>query len=212
MNTPNQNYTTGNNASDRSNPETFVFFTLKDNFLKQYGLPKKQCPIRPYVLEKLLLNGTLELSRLADECYLYCEQNQDERIEFKDLLVRLSYVAGIIAGKDGNHQQALLYFAQAFKAEPSDIQIGSNYALALSKNERFDESLEIYEKILSFLEDGKVGFSPEVWTESVNLHFRKGNFKRALELVEISIKEAPEFFGDEAKAFAVNLRNRILKR
>ena len=151
----------------------------------------------------------MEFPLLADECIAYHSQYPENQPDIKPLLIRLCYIAGVNVGRAGDDIKAQEYFATAYHTDPHDLQIASNYALALSNNGRFDEALEIYERILSFLEDGKRGFSPQVWTEAVNIHNKKGNFKRALELVEISIKEAPQDFGDDAKAFAQELRNKI---
>jgi len=205
----NQEEIAGNVGSDKSKQPEFTFLGLKEEFINQYGLPKQPCPVRSTVLENFLSSGTLALSTLADECIIYCQQHTDGKKDVTELLVRLCYAAGIISGQDGNPIKAQFYFAQAYQVEPSDIQVASNYALALSKNNKFDDALEIYEQILLLLEDGQVGFSPQVWTEAVNIHCMKGNFRRALELVEISIQESPEYFGDDARAFAEELRSKI---
>ena len=196
-------------TSNESSGDEFTFFALKDEVLEQYGLPKQPCPVRLSILENVFSKGALEFAILADECNTYYCQHPENQADIKPLLVRLCYIAGVNAGQAGDNLKALQYLAKAYDTDPHDFQAAANYALALSKSGRFDESLEIYEQILSFLQDGKRGFSPQVWTEAVKIHNMKGNFVRALELVEISIKKAPQYFGDDAKAFAQELRSKI---
>ncbi len=196
-------------TSDKSAQTEFTFIKLKDDVIEKHGLPKLPCPVRVSVLERILTKGSIEFPVLADECIAYCHQNPDNQADYTDLLVRLCYLAGINFGQAGDDSKAQSYLSQAYMVDPNDIQVASNYALALSKGRKFDESLDIYEQILAFLQDGKRGFSPQVWIDAVKIHHMKGNFRRALELVEISINEAPQYFGEEAKAFAEELRHKI---
>lgn len=71
------------------------------------------------------------------------------------------------------------------------------------------ESLKIYETIVTtFLNEGKVGFSSQIWINVIELNYLIGNFERALELLEKSIEIAPPQFAKEAE----NLANRIRKK
>lgn len=207
----NQNKTTGNDASDKSSQNGFTFLELKKEFLNQYELPEQSFPVRISALENFVSKGTMEIPFLADECMTYCQQHPEDKKNFRNTLVRLCYLAGIIVGRNGNDRQAQIYFEQAYIEAPSNIQVASNYALALSNNGDFDKSLEVYERILSFLEDGQVGFSVEIWKEAVKLHHMKGNLRRALELVEISIRMDPQNFGESAVKYAEDLRGKIQK-
>jgi len=194
---------------DEPTQDSFTFLTLQDEILEEYGLPDHPCPIRVSVFKGGLESGELEFSMLADECLAYFEQHPEHQLKISKLLVRLCYLAGVTAGQAGDDLQAQHYLAQAFAMQPKDVQIAANYALALSENNRLAESLGVYEQILSFLQDGNKGFSSHIWSEAVRINLMLGNHSRALELLEICIKEAPEEFGDDARALARELRDKI---
>jgi tetratricopeptide (TPR) repeat protein len=201
----------GNETPDQSpsQGDEFIFVTLTDKFLEQFDIPKQPCPLRTSTFENALPEGVFDFSLLADECILYHKQHPENQPDVRPLLARLCNIAGVNAGQDGDAHKAQYYFDKAYCIDPCDIQVASNFALALCINDQIDDALDVYEQVITDLQNGRLEFIPEIWTEAVKIHHMKGNYKRALELVEISIQEAPQYFGDDAKAFAQELRNEI---
>ena len=93
----NRKKTSSQEILDKSVQDEFMYFSFKDKMLEQYGLPKQPCPIRFYVLESVLAQGTIEFSLLADECIAYCQQYPEKKQDVAGLLVRLCYLAGLNA-------------------------------------------------------------------------------------------------------------------
>lgn len=197
---------TRENETQNSSSE-FVLMQFKPEMLNQYQLPNLPCPVRCDVLETILQKGPFDFSALADELSLYLNQNPDERERYNAMYARLSYLAGVNAGSIGDDNKALKYLRMSYDAAPEDMSILRNYALALSKTGQLKKAVDLYEKAVSMFPEG--GISPEIWTETVELHNALGHYRRALELVEQAIEIAPDFLGDGAKRLADDLRAKL---
>ena len=200
------------------NEEEFSFLTFDKDFIHRHGLPDQLYPIRLSVLHNILSRdksapGAVRpdaVPLLANEGLLYVERHPDARKEMSGFLARLCYVAGISVGSSGNHLMALHFFQTAYALAPDDFNIARNYGLSLWKLKRLDEAAEIYEIILSKWEGGGKGFSPDIWTEAINIHYMTGNYRRALQLVEIALRITPDLFqGAAQKAFVQDIRQKV---
>lgn len=122
-----------NHGHGGSETDHFVQIELDDRIRGVYRLPKQLLPVRISVLENSNIDENIQFNVLADECMAYCRKYPEKIIGFKDLLAKLCYLAGLGAGKHGNHLIALKYLSEAYANNPYDIDIASNCALALGK-------------------------------------------------------------------------------
>lgn len=197
------------NEQNVSASDQFILLEFDDQVNSKYQLPNKLLPVRISVLENSSLKDNIQFSVLADECIAYCRKYPEKILDFKNLLVRLCYLAGLDAGKRGNQAEALKYFSEAYANNPYDLDVAANCALALRKNNKTRESLKIYETILSsFLKSGRQGFSSQIWINVIELNCIENNFDRALELLDESMNIAPPDFVEEARRLAKKIRER----
>jgi hypothetical protein len=83
----------------KSVQDEFTYFALKDEILEQYGLSKRPCPVRFFVLEGVFTKGTIEFTTLAEECIAYRQQYPENKQDVAELLLRLCYLADLNAGQ-----------------------------------------------------------------------------------------------------------------
>lgn len=194
-------------AIENNTQESFVLIKLKHETLIEYGLPDKLLPVRISVLEENDLRAKISFRVFADECRAYCEQHPEKKEECSILHTRLYYLAGIEAGRAGDDLDALGYFSVAFEADPGNLDIAANCALALLNNDMSDQALEMYEFIIeTIFDNGERGFSEKIWSMAVKLNCLKGNFNRALDLLEATLPTASMDFVADAAITVKKLR------
>ena len=172
----------------------FALIQFKPEFLDQLGLPHLPLPVRVDRTAARLQEGQIAVGELLAELLLWLAETPAEKERYRPVLARLGYLAGVNAGNAKDPISAIGFFRISLDADPNDLTVTRNYGLALGQSGQLAEAVAVYERLIAHVE--KEAFSPEVWQEAVQLHYRCGNHRRALELVEQAMARAPNMFTD----------------
>lgn len=197
--------------SDFKNEEKFLFIELDEEFIIENELPDQCIPVRAKVIENDFNRGVNKIYLLADECQLFCKTHPEYMSDLKEMLSRLSLLAGVSAAYDKDFESSERYLAQVYVLNPWDIEVLGNFAGAKFNNKKYDDALEIYEEIIEKLEYGNRGFIPEVWNNTVEIYIMFEMYTEAADLMESAITIAPEYFTEDAKDLIEELRSKLTK-
>lgn len=126
----------------------WVHLALKGEVYVDFGVAPVPIPIRVEVLLGFPRDDfQLSPELMAREIVAYVEERPDEYETYRPLLAELAMSVGTAAGMSGDHATAAWWLAQSARARPDDARVLKNYALALVRNGRAREALEVCSRI-----------------------------------------------------------------
>jgi tetratricopeptide (TPR) repeat protein len=184
----------------------YVFYKIKEPALTKLNLQPTPFPIRKDMKEEIFVGDDVALDLLLDELDLFLEDHPEYKYQYQENIGRLSYLFGIQLGSEGYTKMAIHYLEIGLNANPENISLRANYAIALHSSGLKSEALTQY---LNIINDPQTNISPIIWILAARILAEKGNYRKALELLcdcEIFLPRE-EVFWD----FLAEMKDKVLR-
>lgn len=111
---------------------------------------------------------------------------------------------GLVTFRHGKNRQALKYFEEAYKIDPSKKMLNLHIGRTHLKLQHVDEALEYFEQEIALSESSKYDLNPrhEAYIESGLIYLNhKNNPEKAAEIFDALVSETPRHKGDHHKRY-----------
>ncbi|MBN2046646.1 MAG: hypothetical protein JW750_02285 [Anaerolineaceae bacterium] len=109
---------------------SMMLIIMSDAFYGGLKIPKLPLPIGADHLEQASKQGSIPYSILTDSLVEYLAENPDETESYRPILARLSYEAGVEAGRRHFNISANRYFKIAKEYDPRNLEIINSLAVS----------------------------------------------------------------------------------
>ena len=168
----------------------YEYYALSDGLLAEMNLPALPFPVREERKAEVFGGRGVAFDLLLDELDAFLDENPRARVRYRVTVGLLAYVTGVRLGAEGYHEAAAHYLGMGVRAQPENVSLRSNYALALQALGRDEEARLHFEAVLC---DPQVESNAAVKVMGARLHAAAGDAGRAAELLrEVAADLPPE--------------------
>lgn len=166
----------------------YAYYALSDRLLAEMNLPALPFPVREGREAAVFGVGGVEFDLMLDELDAFLDEYPHARPGYAATVGLLSYVAGVRLGADGYHEAAAHYLGMGVRAQPGNVSLRSNLAVALLALGRDEEARLHIEAVLT---DPAVESNAAAKILGARLHAKAGDAARAAELLREVAADAP---------------------
>ncbi len=161
---------------------SFAFIMLKDEFYKEYNIPKLPIPFKVEGLGKSVEIGGMSFPQIVDNLMAFLEEEPAELEKYRFLLSTLSYYAGMGERSREQYEQAYKYLKISRKygyvKNMSVIHSLGMVCLILGK---FEEARDVF--FFGYAVTKNHEFLPEIWEGLVVSECLVGNVEGSIKLI-----------------------------
>ncbi|MCF7956229.1 MAG: hypothetical protein K9M75_10530 [Phycisphaerae bacterium] len=162
--------------------QEYTFYEIKSvDQLGTFDLSGVKIPVRSEVANDIFSETGVDLDLLVEELWQFINDNPDYKKNYCDVLSRLAYINALSWGKGGFPDRAAHYLSLGLDANPGNLSLRINYAIALQLNEDNAQALDQYNILFS---DPDAKDVPILRMLAARLYAEKGQFEKAAGVLE----------------------------
>jgi tetratricopeptide (TPR) repeat protein len=170
----------------------YLFYALKDDIRQRLNISADPFPVRKSMERKVFGGKEVAVDLLLDELDRFLTEKPEYRARYRHTIENLSFVLGIMLGKNGSMEKAAHYLGMGVKANPNNLSLRSNYAVTLHAIGHNREALAQY---LHLIHDPTMNVNLPLWVLAARISAELGYYPLAYQVLSDCTRFHPEDAG-----------------
>jgi tetratricopeptide (TPR) repeat protein len=170
----------------------YAFYEYRGDAERPPGAQLLPLPVRAEMEAQVFGGAEVRVDLLPEELAAFLSEHPELAARYRSTVGNLAWMAGVREGTQGDTEAAARHLKMGVQADPGNVLLRSNYALALHLQKRKGEALQQYETVLAAPEGPQ---NPMVSLLAARLYAEDGRFLEAYDLLR---PLGGELFTDEA--------------
>jgi predicted Zn-dependent protease len=170
----------------------YLFYSLKEEVLQRLNITPCPFPVRKTMEREVFGGREVAFDLLLDELDQFLADHPEHRASYRHTIENLTFVLGVILGKNGSMERAAHYLEMGVRASPKNLSLRSNYAITLHALGQNREALTQY---LHLIHDPDMNFNYPLWILAARISAELGYYPLAYQLLSDCTRFHPKEAG-----------------